>query len=368
MATPQTKNTPKGVTTVAQLRARLSKLKVTAPIHLRKEDLQKLLDEAEEELRASKQDEKPTEGNMDAEENLYPSEDLSLKQSINALVEELRNGPIKGSANVKPPKPYLEIPGHPRCDWLDWKQNLEQYLIAANLDDRNEKGKRAILHCLIGAEAQRIWGTLTDETGTYDQAMEALTKRFVVKTTRWQERNLFWKRNQRQKETVQEYASALRKIPKGCEFGIRENVIMRDRFVSGLRSRTVRESVLKEMEDESLPLAENLAAKAEAAENLVKQELRKTKEYYEAGDHLDRPRINPPMKRTKKYPLNLSPKIIADNTIDCEMCGFRHLSTARECPASDKACYRCHRKGHFGRNCPIYPGPTDPRKKKGNFQ
>ncbi|KAL3176059.1 hypothetical protein MRX96_010762 [Rhipicephalus microplus] len=80
-------------------------------------------------------------------------------------------------------------------------------------------------------------------------------------------RFLFFKRNQEPCESVMDYAMALRKLVKDCDFRggeVAMDVMLRDRFVFGIRDDALRERLL-DKRDLTFDAAYNMTLKAEAS-------------------------------------------------------------------------------------------------------
>ncbi|ROL55397.1 hypothetical protein DPX16_20773 [Anabarilius grahami] len=82
---------------------------------------------------------------------------------------------------LPPPAPFLALLGEPPIPWIHWLQSFETFILAVGLTDVCAARKKALLlHCL-GAEGQRVLGTLeSGTTSNYDTAIELLSAYLVA--------------------------------------------------------------------------------------------------------------------------------------------------------------------------------------------
>ena len=78
------------------------------------------------------------------------------------------------------------------------------------------------------------------------------------------ERFRFYKRQQKEGETIAVYVSELRRLAKNCQFGDQLSIALRDQFVCGLFQESIQQKLLAES-DLSLDKAQQIAQAAEMA-------------------------------------------------------------------------------------------------------
>ena len=75
-----------------------------------------------------------------------------------------------------------------------------------------------LLH-MTGPETREVFGTLIPENNTYDKALDAVTSHLSVKKNVRLERNVVHQTIQKEGESVEQFATRLRKITASCEYG-----------------------------------------------------------------------------------------------------------------------------------------------------
>ncbi len=82
--------------------------------------------------------------------------------------------------SLLPPPPFLALPGEPPVPWSRWLQSFEAYLVTAGLTEVSALRKKALLQHCLGAEGQRVLGTINaDNDATYDEAVTLLNEHFA---------------------------------------------------------------------------------------------------------------------------------------------------------------------------------------------
>jgi RNase H-fold protein (predicted Holliday junction resolvase) len=93
---------------------------------------------------------------------------------------------------------------------------------------------------LIGGKTYSLLRDLTfpdkSSTKTYNQLTQLLNKHVSPKPLIIAERYRFYKRDQKEGESVNEYVAELRKLSKYCEFSAFLNDALRGKIVCGLRN------------------------------------------------------------------------------------------------------------------------------------
>jgi len=129
--------------------------------------------------------------------------------------------------SLPPPSPFLALPGEPPVLWSRWISSFETYILAAGLEGVSEGRRRALLlHCL-GAEGQRVFGTLGTAT-TFTETVELLSRHFAAPQSALLRRTIFRRRYQRAGELVTQYVAHLRGLASLCKFGALQDEMVRD--------------------------------------------------------------------------------------------------------------------------------------------
>ena len=152
------------------------------------------------------------------------------------------------------------------------------------------------------------------------------------------ERHVFNTRNQRDDETIDQYATDLKKKAKTWEFQDLKDGLIRDRIVCGIRCDKTRSRLLKEP-DLNLQKAIDICRANEATITQMESFVSTT-----TDEMTDIHRIR------------------SDRQV-CERCGTGH-NKQQLCPAMGAQCRKCGRKNHFAKMCrtktrPLYGIQTD---------
>ncbi|XP_077496437.1 uncharacterized protein LOC144107321 [Amblyomma americanum] len=198
-------------------------------------------------------------------------------------------------SGLAPPPPFLPVPGRPAVAWPQWFRISENYVLASGASECTPDCRKALLLHSLGVEGQRIFYTLPlplldnvklgeqtatektseDSKGTgdtrpevssYDIAVAALHAHFSATSNVVAERHRFSRRVQQAGESVNEYITALRELSATCSFPVEEDSL-RDQFVAGISSRSLRERLLLEGSSLSFARAVLLARQFEQAYN-----------------------------------------------------------------------------------------------------
>ncbi|XP_062606687.1 uncharacterized protein K02A2.6-like [Saccostrea cucullata] len=234
--------------------------------------------------------------------------------------------------------------------WNSYSERLDQYFVC---NDVKEEKKVPALLSLIGGKTYQLLRGLTAPTKPADVEYAALVKILgdhlnpppVVISERFR----FYKRDQREGESIRDYIADLRRLSEHCAFKDSLNESLRDRLVCGLRSEAIQNKLLAE-KDLTLEKATQIAQAMETAFKdatelqskhvgmVNKLGVRQKKGYHSAGTGVRSPQPN--MPKVKR----------GTNSKKC----FRCNSTAHDqsqCYYKDKQCYNCSKIGHCKKAC-----------------
>ena len=166
------------------------------------------------------------------------------------------------------PEPFDPSSGD---DWTLYSERFEHFLLANEIKDEQ---KLHLLLALVGAQTFRLLTNLVapKKPGelTYEEVKEKLTAHFKPKPITIAERFRFYKRQQRQGESMADYIAELRRLATTCEFDAFLEEALRDKFVCGLQGENIRRRLLAEA-NLDLKKALELAKGMEAAEKDSKE-------------------------------------------------------------------------------------------------
>jgi hypothetical protein len=106
----------------------------------------------------------------------------------------------------------------------------------------------SMTYCFLKFAVLRIVSLAIATTKTYDQLTQLLNKHLSPKPLIIAERYRFYKRDQQEGESVNEYVAQLRKLSKYCEFSAFLNDALRDKIVCGVRNVHMQKRLLSESE------------------------------------------------------------------------------------------------------------------------
>ena len=242
--------------------------------------------------------------------------------------------------------------------WPRWISSFETYILAAGLEDVSTVRKRALLlHCL-GAEGQRVFGTLGNAT-TYTNAVELLKAHFAAPQSALLRRVIFRRRHQRSGESVTQFVADLRGLASLCKFGALQDEMIRDHLILHTNCDKIRERLLLENDDLTLAAALHLAVQVESA-------LECAASLSTSSNSLALAKAAGPLE--SRVPLlHVSVDSSEENILlasqsrdrphqPCGNCGSSaHNSRAQICPARGKSCSNCGKLNHFHKVCRSAP-------------
>ena len=141
---------------------------------------------------------------------------------------------------LPPPEPLHLSGGNISANWKKFKQKYVNYEIATGISSRDNAIRVAILLTVIGNDAIDVFNTLTwDEEGDDKKIEKVLLKfekhREPKKNFRY-ERYKFFSRAQESGESIDQYATILRKLRETSEFGTLKTSLIKDRIVLGVNN------------------------------------------------------------------------------------------------------------------------------------
>ena len=223
-------------------------------------------------------------------------------------------------------------------DFKFWLKTLENFLAILPQDNLDK------LKVMINHVSPAVYDYVSECT-TYDAAVELLKTIYIKPTNVVFARHLLSTRQQKPEENFDQYLQELKLLSKNCQFEAvtandHRDQYIRDSFIAGLRSTSIRQRLLEENKVTLADVHEK-ARTLELAHKNVESYGPKSEDVFSAALKV---------KGDDKH-LNGAPK--AENVVDptkCWNCGNdRHPKS--QCPAKDVICYGCGKKGHFGKLC-----------------
>ena len=160
-------------------------------------------------------------------------------------------GPFSSSATMAnfqiPPPDILELEGSTASNWRTWVSAWNHYTLATKLDKEEEARQVVTLLAVIGKEANKVFRTFTFSSPEDAQKIEPVLRKFeeycIPRENTIYERFLFFTRDQRESETIDQYQTELRQIAANCHFeSITPDQLLRDRLVTGTKNTKTRKN------------------------------------------------------------------------------------------------------------------------------
>lgn len=190
----------------------------------------------------------------------------------------------------------------------------------------------------------------------YATAIKSLDTRFKACKNVTLERHKFYKRAQQPGESASTYVGALRILAASCNYNTFEEEMFRDQLVEKTNSKKVQETLLSKP-DLTLQKAFEIATRIESTTSYLEQisisqptvtvtsvaaVKSKNKRFQEHSQQ---------MRSGGGFP-NSNTSSNTRRRWECYRCGSNsHLGNAKFCPALNKTCSKCFKRGHFASVC-----------------
>lgn len=212
--------------------------------------------------------------------------------------------------------------------WTRWRQTME-LLIQGPLAEKTEEQKCGYFLLNIGQRGRDVYNTWTiseedkNKTKVLFDKFEAYCKpqKNIVLA-----RYRFGKRSQQNGETIDDYVTELTRLAADCNYGTLKDELIRDRMILGCCNTQISERLLEE------ELGFKDAIKTARSIEISKKQISEMN-FENTASHVDA------IKRTQ-----------STNGRGCLRCGSLH-SRDSTCPALDRICSYCSKKGHYETVC-----------------
>lgn len=240
-------------------------------------------------------------------------------------------------------------------DITTYIERLEQ-LFKCN-DITTEEKKVPLLLTLIGGETYGVLKNLLAPTlpssRKYDELVVDLKQHYSPKRLIIAERFKFHTAFQEANEDIQSFVVRLKNLAKSCEFKDFLKEALRDRFVCGIRSETIKRKLLTEAK-----LTFDGAHKIAVAMELAEGQLRAMGPETGQVNRVFQKKVYPKAGFSKSKPSHVdksnnqsyaSRKQSKDSKAQCKRCNRVHFDNSK-CPAVSWKCYSCNQMGHTAKS------------------
>ena len=240
-----------------------------------------------------------------------------------------------------------------------WLCTIEDYIATLQelrRDADPEINKTRVVRNFLSPEVY----SYVEEIQDYDILITTLRQMYIKQKNNVYARHLLVSRKQNSCESVSEYCQALKLLAKDCTFQnvsavVYKNELIRDSFINGLVSTTIRQRLL---EQDEITLQRAL----EIADGLERAQIQASSMGREANPSLvasvPPSQVNETTLEENKVQLE---KAIAATPVDnssrktlkkkiCYYCGGP-MHPRNFCPAQDRTCHTCGKRGHFAKVC-----------------
>lgn len=252
------------------------------------------------------------------------------------------------------PERFDTEPTAPNAEKLykHWKITFQNYLdVSKTTTDNAETVERKKYFALINNISASVYEIISDTT-TFDTAMTALDTTYIKPVSEIYNRHQLISCKQ-DSDSIDVYLQNLERIAKTCDFKAvsaedNKNQYVRDAFINGLSSSTIRQRLL---ESSTLTLNEAFR-QARVLELAQKQSATYDNNPITAA--IQEETITPPptvaaVQRSRKTESHNNKKEVKEKEL-CFFCGYpRHARS--NCPARNHECKKCNKHGHWERVC-----------------
>lgn len=236
------------------------------------------------------------------------------------------------AASIKPPKP-LVIEENMATKWKQWWRQFKWYSVATELENKPPPIQAATFLSCIGEECVRVLDTfgLTDaQEADIKVLKDKFEGYFVPKSCITYERYVFGKIVQSEGEQCDGFFTRVREQAKRCAFSVLHDSMVKDRIIAG----TIHTKLLPQLlnDDNDLQKTIDIVRNHE-------QSVKQTKVM------LEKSAMEVDVVRQKKLENNAQ----SETPFPCNRCGLEHRR--KMCPAFNKNCLKCGKKGHFASRC-----------------
>ena len=269
----------------------------------------------------------------------------------------MADGPGEGHQGPRPDGMGLPLPGWfeganspAQAElWIRWYRKFSRYRFASGLHVKSEREQVETLLYAMGDSADDLLTMLhiDEDHATYEEVTGALNAYFHARKSIIVERAKFNRRSQGPGEPVEQFMQDLHRLADDCEYGLLRDQLIRDCIVVGVLEDGLSDK-LQARADLTLVDAMRIARQEEARKQdraMVRgQKGPGSVDYVKATGQTRRGKSEAKGKRqSQRHSRHSEDK-------PCKWCGGAQHDHEK-CPARDKSCNKCKKKGHFAIVC-----------------
>lgn len=283
----------------------------------------------------------------------------------------------------------LKFEGNLSENWKRFKRNFDIFLVAGELTQKNDKIKVSLLLNAIGEEGVRHFDSfeITEANREiYAEVVKAFDNFCSPKKNTVYERYVFRQRTQSDGEPFDTFLIHIRQLVSTCEFGDKENEMLRDQIVMGVNDHKLQRKLLETADLTYNTAVDKCRAHEVTAEQMTAMSKTVSVNQIEESNHVASKK-NTHYRKQHKGNNNKRHNTQSSNSsnsskgnrcestnerrgqqqqtynthrngntsnaekiiTNCKYCSLTHK--VRQCPAYGKTCNSCSRKNHFSSVC-----------------
>lgn len=249
---------------------------------------------------------------------------------------------------AKPPRP-LDVSGNMAITWKNWIQQYKWFASAREMDNKSASVQVGTFMSCIGPDAINIFNafSLTDqEKESVDIIQQKFEQYFAPKTNTTFERYTFNKLVQLESESFDEFLTKAKNQIKKCEYGTLQDSILKDKIIIGIRSSILREKILS---GDELTLEQTVKMCKASELATIQLETINKEETVHVIQKVNNQTNNYRKQSVREHGRQERGYNTKNN--NCGWCGYNHQKG--KCPAFNKVCMNCNKKGHFKQMCKL---------------
>ena len=258
--------------------------------------------------------------------------------------------------NLRVPEALRVTGSNVADDWRRFRDQFENYELAADLADASQEKRAAVFLTCIGNDAYDVYRAFEFDADGDRKKLDPIVaafERFCVGAVNvTYERYVFNRRVQEGGERFDVFLGDVRRLARSCEFGGVEESMIRDRIVVGIREDATRHKLLQ-IRDLTLAKAVDICKASEAAGKQLKamagtdevQPLQSSKRQAFGRGGRDRSRGRGPRDGATR------PGRDQSASRRCKYCNRSHENRKEACAAWGQTCRFCLGKNHFQSVC-----------------
>lgn len=142
----------------------------------------------------------------------------------------------------------LKLDGNISENWRRFKRNFDIFLVASGISGKGEITKINTFLNMIGEDAVEVFDSfkLTEEQSkSYEEVIKSFENFCKPKKNTVYERFMFYQRKQRESEPFDTFHMDIKRLIRTCEFGDKEEEMLRDQIVMGVNDKKLQMRLLE---------------------------------------------------------------------------------------------------------------------------